>query len=165
MEVDEEIGTGGAISQNLCELSLDGNDTPVVVETEKSPTKAPLGRQSSQELIGSEDIQFTRKKLQVCVEVPPMPDYARQNRGKERAPIQEEDEEGLYGASVWRAWSLTLHFLDAELQAVVDSAFSRLRPTRCLWLGCKATLNSVDNLVKHLKTHADEIEVRVYHIY
>ena len=54
--------------------------------------------------------------------------------------------------------------LDPELQTVVDLAFSRLRPARCLWSGCKATLNSVDNLVKHLKIHADETEVRARNI-
>jgi invasion protein IalB len=51
--------------------------------------------------------------------------------------------------------------LDPGLQTVVDLAYSRLRQTRCLWSGCTATLNSVDNLVKHLKIHADETEVRV----
>ena len=48
---------------------------------------------------------------------------------------------------------------------VVDLAFSRLRPMRCLWLGCRVTLNSVDNLAKHLKVHADETELHARYIY
>lgn len=108
MEVDEEVGTGGAISQSLSELSLDRNGTLVAVETEKDRTKEPLGRRPSQEAIVH--MQSTKRKLQknrLCVEVPPLPDYVRQNKGKNRAPIQEEEEEGLYGVSVLWAWLLT----------------------------------------------------------
>ena len=100
MEVDEGTGTGGAISQSLSELSLGGEGAPVVVETETEP----LGRRSSEELIASEDIQFTGRnfpKNRVSIELPPLPDYARRSKGKERAPVQEEDEEGMYRASAW----------------------------------------------------------------
>jgi len=110
MEVDKEIGTGGPISQSLFELSLDGDHTPVAVETERKRTGKPLGRRPSQDLIGSEDIQLTEKKLQrnrPSVELPPLPEYARQIKGKERAPIQEEDEEGLYEVSILRVLFLT----------------------------------------------------------
>ena len=110
MEVDEEVGTGGPISQSLFELSLDGDHTPVAVETEKERTKKPPGRRPSQDLIGSEDVQLVEKKLQrnrPSVELPPLPEYARQIKGKERAPVQEEDEEGLYEVSILWVWFLT----------------------------------------------------------
>ena len=106
MEVDEETGTGGPISQSLSELSLDREGAPVVVETEKDPPGEPLSRRSSQELTGSGGVQLKGRKFprnQVSVELPPLPDYVRKNKGKERAPIQEEDEEGLYRVSAWRA--------------------------------------------------------------
>ena len=107
MEVDVEVGTGGAISQSLSGLSLDGDDTLITVETEKDRTKEPLNRRPSQETIDSEDIRPTERKLKrkFCVEVPPLPEYARRKKGKERASIQE-DEEGLCGVSVLRAWLL-----------------------------------------------------------
>lgn len=112
MEVDEEVRTGGAISQSLSELSLDGDDTLVAAETEKDRAKKPLGSRSSQEPIDLEDMQLTERKLQKnkpFVEVPPLPDYARQKKGKERAPVQEEDEEGLYEVSILRGWLLTCY--------------------------------------------------------
>ena len=109
MEVDKEVGTGGAISQSLSGLSLDGDDTLVAVETERDRTDEPLGRRSKL-AIDSEDTRSTERKLKKnrpCVEVPPLPDYARQKKGKERAPIQEVEEEGLCGVSILRVWLLT----------------------------------------------------------
>ena len=103
MDVDGEVGTGGAIS-NI--LSL-GDDTPAAVEMGEGLTEEPLDRRSSQEPVVSKDIQFTRKKsqkVQPYVEVPPLPDYVRQIKGKERAPVEVEDEEGLYRASIRRNW-------------------------------------------------------------
>lgn len=111
MEVDEEVGTGGAISQSLSGLSLDGDDTLVAVETEKDRTEELLGRRS-QEAIAPEDLRSAGRKLKKnrpCVEVPPLPDYARQKKGKERAQIQEVEEEGLCGMSVLRVWLLTYY--------------------------------------------------------
>jgi hypothetical protein len=104
MEVDEIIETAAS------ELSLDEDETLVAAEIEKGPPKAPLSRQSSQERIDLKGIQFTRRKLQrnqVSVEVPPLPDYARKIKSKKRAPIQEEDEEGLCEVLVWRPRFLT----------------------------------------------------------
>lgn len=108
MEVDK-VGTGDAISQSLPGLSLDGDGTLVAVETERDRTDRPLGRRSKL-AIDSEDIRSTERKLEKkrpCVEVPPLPDYARQKKGKERAPIQEVEEEGLCGVSILRVWLLT----------------------------------------------------------
>lgn len=108
MEVDEEVGTGGVISQSLSELPLVGDNTLITVETEKDPTKEPLGRRPSP---GPIDIQFAERRLQKCrpsVEVPPLPDWARRNRGGETAPIQEEDEEGLCEVSIMQIRLLTL---------------------------------------------------------
>lgn len=112
MEVDKETGTGGVISQSFSELSLDGEVAPVAVEaeTETDTPREPARRRSSQELITPEDIQSTGRKFprnQVSVELPPLPDYARRNKGKERAPIEEEYGEGLCGISVWWAQFLT----------------------------------------------------------
>jgi len=84
MEVDEEIGTDGAVSQSLS-----------VMETGEGPTGESLSRRPAQELIGRKP-----QKNLASVELPPLPAYARQNRGKERAPVQEEDDEGCMGASV-----------------------------------------------------------------
>jgi hypothetical protein len=106
MEVDREIGTGGASSHGLPDLSLEGGDTPVAVEMEKDRPEEPLGHRSSREAIDSESIRPTKRKLhrnQLCVEVPPLPDYARKNKGKERAPIQEEGEEDFCRVSVLQA--------------------------------------------------------------
>jgi hypothetical protein len=100
MEVDEEYGTGGTISQNLSELPLDGEDTLVVTEME------PPSRRSSQEPVVSGGTQFVKKKSQKnqpYVLLPPLPDFSRRKEGKERAPIEEEDEEGLYEVSIWEA--------------------------------------------------------------
>lgn len=102
MEVDMEARTGGTVSQSLSGLSLDGDGTLTVVETEKDRTKEPLNYEP-RETIDSKDIQPMKRKLQknrLCVEVPPLPDYARRNKGKKKAPIREEDEEGLYGLPV-----------------------------------------------------------------
>lgn len=96
MEVDEGVEAGASVSQNLSRLSLDGDDTLVAVEVEKDHAK-PLGRRPSQELVVPEDRQPTgRKPLrnQVSVELPPLPEYARQIRDREKALTQEEDEEG-----------------------------------------------------------------------
>jgi len=99
MEVDEEVGTGGAIPRSLSELFLDGDSTLVVAEMEKDFTKEPLGRQPSP---GPIDIQVPKRKLRYrpWVDVPPLPDWARQNRREETVPVQEEDEEGLCEVSI-----------------------------------------------------------------
>ena len=102
MEVDGEVGIGGAISKNLSHLSPDGGDTPVVVEIE-GRTKEPLDHRSPQEPVVFKDIQFTEKKsqkIQPYVQVPPLPDFVRQNKAKERALVEAEDEEGLHGVSI-----------------------------------------------------------------
>jgi len=101
MEVDGGMGAGGAISQSFSELSLDEDNILVAVETKD--------RTEEQEPISPEDIESTLQREQPFVELPPLPDYARQNKGKERAPVHEEDEEGLYGVSNWRAGFLTSH--------------------------------------------------------
>ena len=167
MEVDGEVKVGGAISKSLSQLSLVGDDNPVEVEMENGHAEEqPPNRRSSQEPVASKDIQLTEKKSQKIrpyVEVPPFPDYVRRGKGKGPASEEAEDEEGSCRVSISRSRFLTcvVHFVDPELQTIVDLAFSRLRSTRCSWLGCRATLNSVNNLIKHLKIHADEAEVRV----
>lgn len=101
MEVDGGVGKGGVISKSLSRLSLDGDDTKVALEMGKEP----LDRRSSQELVVFKGITFTEKKSQKIrpyVEVPPLPDYARQIKGKERAPVVVEEEGGPYEVSVWR---------------------------------------------------------------
>jgi hypothetical protein len=100
MEVDGEVRMGGAISESLPQSSLVGDDSPVAVEMKEGHTEEQtVDRRSSREPVVSKDIQLTEKKSQKIrpyVEVPPLPDYARQNKGKERAPVEAEDEEGLY---------------------------------------------------------------------
>lgn len=96
MEVDEEVGTGGADSPRLSELSPAGGDSLLVAETGEGRTMESLSRPPTQELIGRKP-----QKNLASVELPPLPAYARRNRGKERAPVEEEDEEGLYETSVW----------------------------------------------------------------
>jgi len=108
MEIDEEVGAGGAIPRSLSELSQGRDNTVVAVETEKDFTKEPLGRQPSP---GPIDVRVPERKLRKyrpLVEVPPLPDWARQNRGGEKAAIQEEDEEGLYEVSTLQDRLLTL---------------------------------------------------------
>jgi len=95
MEVDEEVGRGGADSQRLSGLSPAVGDTHLVAETGEGRTMESLSRRPTQELIGRKP-----QKNLVSVELPPLPEYARRNRGKERTPV-EEDEEGLYETSVW----------------------------------------------------------------
>ena len=98
MEVDREVRVGGAISKSLSRLSLEGDDAPVVVEMGKDPTKEPLELRSSQEPVVSNGKKFTEKKsqkFQPYVELPPLPDYVRQIKGKGRAPAKEDNEEGL----------------------------------------------------------------------
>jgi hypothetical protein len=96
MGVDGEVRVGGAISTSLSQLSLDGED--VVVEMGEDRTKDLLDLRSSQEPVVSNGKEFTEKKsqkFQPYVELPPLPDYVRQIKGKERAPAKEEDKEGL----------------------------------------------------------------------
>ena len=102
MEVDGEIRTGDTVSKSLSQPPLD-DDTPVAVELGKNHTEGPLGLRSPQEPVVSKDIQFTEKKsqkVQPYVEVPPLPGYVRMGKGKERAPVEAEDEEGLYGPCI-----------------------------------------------------------------
>jgi len=125
MEVDVEARTGGVVSKSSSGLSLDGDGTLTIVEAEKDRTKEALGYRP-RETIDSKDIQSMKRKLQknqLCVEVPPLPDYARQNKGEKRAPIREEDEEGLYGVSVLRVRLLTYY------------SFPRPRTSGCCRLG------------------------------
>ena len=168
MEVDGEIGMGRTISKSLSQMSLDGDGTTVAVEMEKDHTEEPLDPRSSQEPVIFKDTHFAEKKsqkVQPYVEVPPLPDYVRKSKDKERTPVEAADEEGLYQLFDRISFSRIIHLVDPELPAVVNLAFSRLRPIRCLWLGCRATLNSANNLIKHLKIHADETEVRTCGIY
>ena len=103
MEVDEEVGTGGGDSQRLSGLSPTGGDTLLVTETGEGRTMESLSRRPTQELIGRKP-----QKNLASVELPPLPAYARRNGGKERAPV-EEDEEGLYETSVWWVSFLTCY--------------------------------------------------------
>lgn len=99
MDVDEEVGKNAIISKSLSQLSLDSDDTPVAVEIIEDHATESLGRQSSREFVVSEDMQFTGKesqKNQPSAPLPLPPDLACQSKGKEQAPIEEEEEEGLY---------------------------------------------------------------------
>ena len=107
MEVDEEVRTGGEDSQRLSGLSPAGDDTLLLAEIREGRTMESLSRRPTQELIGRKP-----QKNLVSVELPPLPAYARRNRGKERAPVEEEeDEEGLYETSVWWIFFLTYNLL------------------------------------------------------
>jgi hypothetical protein len=110
MEVDGEVGMGGVVSKSLSQLSLDGGDAPVAAELGMDLTDEPLEPRSSQDPVVSKDIKFTEKKsqkVQPYVDVPPLPDYVLQSKGKERAPVEAEDEEGLFRVSVQNNWFLT----------------------------------------------------------
>lgn len=140
---DEEQPVVGTVTDPVVPMEVDKEVRAGVVEVEQDRTEEPLDHRSSQEPVVSKGKQITEKKwqkFQPYVELPPLPDYMRRDKGKGRAAVEEENGE------------------DPELRAIVELAFSRLRPTRCLWLGCRATLNSVDNLIKHLKIHADDVE-------
>ena len=98
MEVDKEVRAGGAISKSLSGLSLDDDGAVAVVEVEQDRTKDLPDHRSSQEPVVSEGKQITGKKwqkFQPYVELPPLPDYMRRNKGKGRAAVEEESEEGV----------------------------------------------------------------------
>lgn len=131
MDVDEEVGTRGAVSQSLSKLSLDGDDALIAVEAEKDRTKRPLGRRSSQGSIDPGDVQFAKRKLQKnqpYIEIPPLPDYARGNKGQGGAPDGEgldkvptsESASDVLFTSQTRNFKLssTWHFLDCGRRVV-----------------------------------------------
>lgn len=97
MEVDEEVVAGGAVSRSLSGLSLDGEDTLVAGKSEKDRNKEPLSGRSSQEPNDREGTRSTERKsqrFQPFLVIPPLPDYARQDKGKESVSIGEAEEEG-----------------------------------------------------------------------
>ena len=97
MEVDEGVVAGGAVSRSLSGLSLDGENTLVAGKPEKDRNEEPLSGRSSQEPNDREGTRSTERRpqrFQPFLVIPPLPDYARQHKGKESAPTEEKEEEG-----------------------------------------------------------------------
>ncbi|KAF9238807.1 hypothetical protein BU15DRAFT_47312 [Melanogaster broomeanus] len=100
-----------------------------------------------------------RRKQQVYVLVPPPPPAVKQTiermkmRERRRAgekvsgSAEEEDEE-----------EFRYNHLE---RVVVEESKTRLREKRCRWLNCEAILNCANNLLAHLKQHADEDDSQV----